>query len=383
VWLTLKLRGVRLFLMLSIAAVAAGAGTPVVTANVLPGAPYVEVRNVIQHLNFDVILHNTGMVPLRLVAVREKVLGPGDDVWQEHEVNANGTPSALSGLGELILLPGSFKDIFQPFQDYESAGESAKVRLTFIFLNIDRPIPPVAIGGDAVVSVEVTPRRYHPAAYCLPLNGRLLVHDGHDLYSHHRRRDLVAVTSGDPLQGRNANLYAYDLVRVDDDGALFHGPSDRKEDWLTFGAPIIAPVRGTVAEAVDGVPDNTFVDGEAVVPPEAKALDPLGFGNHVLIRAADGRVSWLLHMEPGSVAVKTGDQVVPGQMLGRVGFSGDSIFPHLHFNVTDGVAYPSQGVPSYFQRFRRQSGQRGKSVAYGQIDSGDIITAEPGPGCPS
>jgi peptidase M23-like protein len=370
--------------MLSLlAAVAAAAGPPVVTANVLPAAPYVEVRDATQHLNFDVILHNTGLVALRLVAIREKVLGPGGDAWQEREVNANGKPSALSGFGELIILPGGFKDVFQPFQDYESAGESAKLQLTFIFLNVDRPVPPVAIGGDVVVSVDINPRKYHPVPYCLPLNGRLLVHDGHDLYSHHRRRDLVAASAGDPLQGRNANLYAYDLVRVDDDGSMFHGSADRKEDWLTFGAPIIAPVRGAVVEAVDGVPDNSFVDGKAVVPPQAHALDPLGLGNHVLIRAADGRVSWLLHMEPGSVAVKTGDWVVPGQMLGRVGFSGDSIFPHLHFNVTEGVAYPSQGVPSYFRGFRRLPGKRGNAIAYGQIDSGDIISTERDPVCHS
>jgi hypothetical protein len=362
-------------------AVAAAAGPPTVTANALPAAPYVEVRSATQHLNFDVILHNTGTVPLRLVAIQEKVLGPGGEVWQEREVNANGKPSALSGFGELILQPGGYKDVFQPFQDYEWAGEVTKVRLTFIFLNIDRPVLPVALGGDAVASVDVNPRAYHPAPYCLPLRGRLLVHDGHDLYSHHRRRDLVAATVGEPLRGRNANLYAYDLVRIDAGGALFHGTPDRKEHWLTFGALVTAPVTGLVAEAVDGVPDNTFVDGEAVIPHEAEALDPLGLGNYILIRAADGRVSWLLHMEPGSIAVKAGDHVVTGQVLGRVGFSGDSLFPHLHFNVTDGVAYPSQGVPSYFQQFRRLSGSTGQTLAYGQIDSGDIISAVAGLGC--
>lgn len=373
--------GIALFLTLTLAAGAATAEAVTVTANALPAAPYIEVRERGQHLNFDVILHNTGMVPLRLVAIREQILGPDGALWQEREVNANGKPSALSGFGDLILPPGGYKDVFQPFQDYESASGSAKVRLTFIFLNIDRPVPPVAVGGDAVVSVDVTPREYHPVPYCLPLGGRLLVHDGHDLYSHHRRRDLVAATAGEPLRGHNANLYAYDLVRIDDDGALFHGTPERKEDWLTFDAPVSAPIGGVVAEAVDGVPDNTFVDGEAVVPHEAERLDPLGLGNHVLIRAGDGRVSWLLHMEPGSVAVKTGDRVMPGQMLGRVGFSGDSLFPHLHFNVTDGVAYPSQGVPSYFRQFRRLAGKPRETVAYGQIDSGDIISAVPSPEC--
>jgi hypothetical protein len=30
-----------------------------------------------------------------------------------------------------------------------------------------------------------------------------------------------------------------------------------------------------------------------------------------------------------------------GRQLGRVGFSGDALFPHLHYNVTDGGGYPS------------------------------------------
>jgi hypothetical protein len=360
--------------MLLLAAVVAAIQPPAVTAVTLPAVPYVEARDGAGHLNFDVILHNTGGVALRLVAIREQIYGSHGDLRQQREVNANGKPSALSGLGELVLQPGGYKDLFQPFQDY-AAPVGSRVRLTLIFLRLERPAPPVALDGDAVVSVEVTPRTYRPAPYCLPLQGRLLVHDGHDLNSHHRRRDLIAVTNGDPMQARNANLYAYDFVRIDDAGALFHGAPDRKENWLTFGAWITAPVSGVVDQAVDGVPDNRFVDGEAVVPATASALDPLGLGNHVLIRAADGRVSWLLHMEPGSVAVKTGDKVVAGQPLGRVGFSGDSLFPHLHYNVTDGSAYPSQGVPSYFRQFRRRPQRFGHAIAYGQIDSGDIVEA--------
>jgi len=320
-------------------------------------------------------------MPLRLVAIREQVLGPDGDLQQEREVNANGKPSALSGLGDLTLAVGGYKDLMQPFPDYGSTPDGAKVRIILVFLRIDRPVPPVALDGDAVAEVVVTPRAYSPPAYCLPLSGRLLVHDGHDFNSHHRRRDLVAATPGDPLQGRNANLYAYDFVRIDHQGALFQGSPDRKEDWLTFGAPVLAPVTGIVVEAVDGVPDNQFSRGEVVTPKVAESIDPLGLGNHVLVRAEDGRVSWLLHMEPGSVAVKTGDRVTSGQTLGQVGFSGDSLFPHLHYTVTDGAVYPSQGVPSYFAHFQRAPFSTGTPVAYGQVDSGDIIESDAQSGC--
>jgi len=56
-----------------------------------------------------------------------------------------------------------------------------------------------------------------------------------------------------------------------------------------------------------------------------------------------------------------------------LGFSGDSLFPHLHFNVTDGAVYPSQGVPSYFKHFVRILGVRKVSIVFGQVDTGDLI----------
>jgi murein DD-endopeptidase MepM/ murein hydrolase activator NlpD len=78
-------------------------------------------------------------------------------------------------------------------------------------------------------------------------------------------------------------------------------------------------------------------------------------------------------MQSGSVTVKAGDHVQQGEMVGRVGFSGDSLFPHLHYTVTDGPTYPSQGVPSYFKEFVRVLGARRLRVKTGQTDSGDII----------
>lgn len=345
-----------------------------VSATAIPARPFIEDRMGTKHLNFDVMLYNATGIPLRLVAIREQIFAVSGELQQQREVNANGKPSAMSGLGDLVLLPGTYKDLFQPFQEYLGAPKGAKLRLTFVFLRADRPIPPVAIEGDAIAQVDIVPRAYHPVDYCLPLTGRLLVHDGHDLYSHHRRRDLVAAAQGgDPSHGRNANLYAYDFVRIDGQGALFRGKGLRKEDWLTFGAEILAPVDGKVVEAVDGVPDNSFVNGQAVTPESAQTADPLGLGNHVLVRAKDGRVSWLLHMETGSVAVKVGQSVVAGQILGRVGFSGDSLFPHLHYTVTNGASYPSQGVPSYFKYFSSLSNDNRQITTAGGIDSGDII----------
>lgn len=342
----------------------------------LPRQPFIEKRGDQQIVNFDLLLHNDGQRPLRLAAIHEQLFDKSGKLEAQRELNGNGKPSALAGLGDTVIAPGETKDIFQPFDRYSGGTDLSRVHLTLIFLNPATPVPPVALTGDFVTQIDVIPRPdTRPPAYCLPLDGTLLVHDGHDLNSHHRRQNLAARFDRDPRGAFNSNLYAYDFVHIDDTGALYKGGPNRKENWFTFGASVHAPVDGEVVVAVDGVPDNSFANAQPVTPPLAQTLDPDGFGNHVAIRAADGRVSWLLHLEAGSIAVKKGQHVQAGALLGKIGFSGDALFPHEHYTVTDAAIYPSQGVPSYFRDFRRRSDPNLDSIAYGQIDTGDIVTS--------
>lgn len=58
--------------------------------------------------------------------------------------------------------------------------------------------------------------------------------------------------------------------------------------------------------------------------------------NHVVVDHGDGFMTAYAHMR--SAAVKTGDTVAAGQVLGEVGTEGNSTGPHLHFEVLiDGV----------------------------------------------
>lgn len=58
-----------------------------------------------------------------------------------------------------------------------------------------------------------------------------------------------------------------------------------------------------------------------------------GFGNYVKVEHADGKSTYYAHLMKGSLAVKNGDTVSCGQHLGKVGSSGNSSGPHLHFEV--------------------------------------------------
>lgn len=58
-----------------------------------------------------------------------------------------------------------------------------------------------------------------------------------------------------------------------------------------------------------------------------------GYGNMVLINHGDGYKTRYAHMISGSITVRVGDYVEAGRTIGRVGSTGNSTGPHLHFEV--------------------------------------------------
>lgn len=80
-------------------------------------------------------------------------------------------------------------------------------------------------------------------------------------------------------------------------------------------------------------------------------------GNFVFIDLGNGQYAQYAHLQPGSVRVKAGDKVRKGQLVGRVGNSGDARVPHLHFQVTNGTdILDGEGLPYLIDRFRMRVG---------------------------
>jgi len=155
---------------------------------------------------------------------------------------------------------------------------------------------------------------------------------------------------------------------------LHHGDHFVKENWFSYGAPVYATAAGTVVDAANNVPENSYKDGQVATPPGADQLDPHGLGNFVTIDHGDGEFSMFNHMKPWTVRVKKGDRVEAGEHIGEIGFSGDTFLPHLHYMLIDGSDLNrNQGVPSYFDNFKRILGSKTITVNHGQIDSGDIV----------
>jgi murein DD-endopeptidase MepM/ murein hydrolase activator NlpD len=127
-----------------------------------------------------------------------------------------------------------------------------------------------------------------------------------------------------------AERYAIDWIRSDDEGHLVLPDENTKlTDFPAYDEPIISVAKGKVVEVVDKYPDV-----KPGVLDQDLTLKDAG-GNHVIVDIGGGRFAFYAHLKPNSITVEEGDRVGRGQVLARLGNSGNTSAPHLHFHVMD------------------------------------------------
>ena len=94
---------------------------------------------------------------------------------------------------------------------------------------------------------------------------------------------------------------------------------------------------------ISGTPVYAVADGYVVT---AKALN-YSYGNYVLIAHYNGLYTLYAHGQMGSICVSEGQTVKQGQQIMRVGSTGNSTGPHLHFEVRTGGGTYSERVNPY------------------------------------
>ena len=116
-------------------------------------------------------------------------------------------------------------------------------------------------------------------------------------------------------------------------GSYFKGDGTKLTDHLCYGAPIHAVANGIVVAAVNNLPQ---------VPPNTTTSEnptlhgPADFsGNSVVERIAPGEYAAYAHMQTGSVRVRVGQRLRTGQVIGKLGNSGNTSGPHLHLGIQD------------------------------------------------
>ena len=125
-------------------------------------------------------------------------------------------------------------------------------------------------------------------------------------------------------------MYAIDFMKMDAKGSYATGEATAVEDYLGWNAPVLAAAGGEVVTVLDGFEDNPV-----------NKIGDFDKANIVTIRHDGGEYTSYGHLRKGSVEVKAGDRVKAGQAIGRVGNSGASAVPHLHFTLMRAKTSPS------------------------------------------
>ena len=155
-------------------------------------------------------------------------------------------------------------------------------------------------------------------------------------------RNTAAPTNGKlhPME-----RYAIDFMKLNDQGMATAGDPDLVESYFGYGQRVLSATPGRVVAAVDGYADQ----------PPNHLVSPTRFedymGNHVIVALGAGKYAMYAHLKPGSVAVRKGQRVRPGQPLGLLGNTGNTDGPHLHFQIMDTPsAFNTTSLPFVFDR---------------------------------
>jgi peptidase M23-like protein len=150
--------------------------------------------------------------------------------------------------------------------------------------------------------------------------------------------------------GNPTNEFALDLRGLDENYAEQKNDADENASAAGWGREIIAPASGTVTYARNDVPDNPHPGKDTGL---YNALhDPImaNGGNCVMIDHGNSEYSVMMHMQQGSVTVKVGERVAAGQVIGKLGNSGNAFGPHLHYQLQSGPRlFQDPSLPVRFQ----------------------------------
>jgi murein DD-endopeptidase MepM/ murein hydrolase activator NlpD len=140
-------------------------------------------------------------------------------------------------------------------------------------------------------------------------------------------RSLRLVIAGSQIT--TIQMFAIDWARIED-GDMVTGDGAHHDDYPAFGQDFLAVADGRVAFVRDDLADNP--------PFQIPTLQDQGdlFGNQIVLEIAPGVYASYAHVQQGSALVRPGDLVHAGDSLGKIGNSGDSATPHLHFQLSDG-----------------------------------------------
>lgn len=186
---------------------------------------------------------------------------------------------------------------------------------------------------------------------------------------------LVPNTPGKKIPSHGTNQlgsrYAYDFIQVDWNRKGLPSYDVHWLYYLVFGVPlqkcycfgqnIYAPCDGVIVTANDGCKERKrvhllsdlliAVKNAHFFRPQTDNLQCIA-GNYIVMKCSSNVYAGFVHLQKGSISVCAGQTIKKGDLLGNIGHSGNSLFPHLHFQLMDSSdILTAKGLPCAFAAY--------------------------------
>lgn len=172
-------------------------------------------------------------------------------------------------------------------------------------------------------------------------------------------------------RGSASQEFAMDVVGANQKDAAFftaisHSNPKTLSDYSIWGREVLAIGDGVVMETGSKFPEKQMSDPAQFSKPGytlsllKKLIPKIGWtnavaGNYVVIDHRNGEFSVYCHLQEGSIFVKPGDKVNRGMVIAKVGNTGNSGAPHLHFQLMDSQNFfLANGLPIMFENVPAQ-----------------------------
>lgn len=156
------------------------------------------------------------------------------------------------------------------------------------------------------------------------------------------RRVIYTQDGKDRIPGR----FAIDFMKLDEKGSYAPANEDLIGGWYGYGAGVLAVADATVATTDDSFAESFTLTAQPNYRPEQAT------GNYISLRVGDSLYVFYEHLQPGSILVKPGQAVKKGEVIARLGFTGQTTGPHLHFHMADANSpLGAEGIPYVFESF--------------------------------
>lgn len=314
-----------------------------------------------QYLNFDFEFTGCG-INFSILSISLLVYDSHDRLILRRFLRSDGVSPSIGTLPERSIPSEGKVDVFNPFERF---GSHLRIGKLYYIFKLETE------GKVVRFHVEVPTFRYaQQVDLVLPFKGCAMVSDAHDYLSNHRRVPLSHPKIKQAGIKSNSGRYAYDFCITDTKGNPVRNVPRNNSDLFSFGSLVYSPGDGVVVGRRDGITDNplkSHIGSKVFASP----------GNYVIVDHGNSEFSVLAHLKKDSIAISVDDTVRQGQVIGKIGNSGSSVIPHLHYHLQDGVdTFSSHGLPCKFRNYWLVLGDKSMFLKKGSPKTGEIVTTD-------